>query len=76
MGLLWGGYTLTFWGFCLVKGYAIGIADIVIPGHYKGKWPPKLVVDPGSQEHAQVAPGQHPGDAPYTYPHGGGTSSA
>lgn len=72
MGLLWAGYTLMFWGFSLVKGYDLGIADIVIPGHYKGAWPPKLTVDPAGKETAQVAPGQHPGDAPYTYPHGNG----
>lgn len=71
MGMLWGGYTLTLWGYCLLQGYAIGIADLVIPKHYKGKWPPEKVVDPADVK-PQVAPGEHPGDAPWSYPHGGG----
>jgi hypothetical protein len=40
MGLAWAGYTLMFWGWTLVKGYGIGIADIVVPGRYTGSWPP------------------------------------
>lgn len=72
MGMLWAAYTLGFWGFTLVKGYDIGIGEIVVPGRYKKAWPPPLVVDPAGRETAQVPPGQHPGDAPYTYPHGNG----
>lgn len=72
MGMLWGAYTLMFWGYTLVKGYAIGIGEIVIPGKYTKGWPPPLVVDPADREKAKVAPGQHPGDMPWTYPHGNG----
>jgi hypothetical protein len=72
MGLLWSGYTLIFWGYCQIKGYDISLRDIVQPTHYKGNWPPKLIVDPADRETAKVAPGQHPGDAPWSYPHGGG----
>lgn len=75
MGMLWSAYTLMFWGFSLVKGYDIGIAEIVVPGRYKKSWPPPIVKDPAEREKAQVAPGQHPGDMPWTYPHDN-TSSA
>jgi hypothetical protein len=40
MGLLWGSYTLMFWGYTLIKGYDISIEQIVIPGKYTGTWPP------------------------------------
>lgn len=72
MGMLWAGYTLLMWGYTRVKGYDISLPELVIPGRYKGPWPPKKVVDPADREKAGVAPGQHPGDAPYTYPHGNG----
>lgn len=71
MVMLWAGYTLMLWGYCLVKGYAIGIADLTIPGRYTGTWPPPLTVDGKSQPPPQAPPGSHPGDMPWTYPHGG-----
>lgn len=71
-GILWSGYTLMFWGFCRIKGYDIGLADMVIPKHYKGKWPPPIVDDSGTGLGGPggngVAPGDHPGDMPWTYP--------
>lgn len=73
MGMLWAGYTLTFWGYCLIRGYKIGVLDIVVPGHYGGDWPPPLVTDPGSKTpDPGAAPGTHPGDEPWSYPHGSG----
>lgn len=45
MGMLWGGYTLMFFGWCKLKGYDITLADVVIPKHFKGTWPPRLVDD-------------------------------
>lgn len=79
-GMLWSGYTLLFWGWCRIKGYDIGLADIVIPKHYKGSWPPKLIDDGanpmGGPGHNGVAPGDHPGDAPWSYPHGGTSASS
>jgi hypothetical protein len=91
-GILWSGYTLLFWGFCKIKGYDIGLADIVMPKHYKGKWPPPLIDDgesasgpyggqlgggPGNPSRGGngVAPGDHPGDMPWTYPPDKGTSA-
>lgn len=31
MGLVWGGYTLLLYGYCLVKGYDIGLATMMFP---------------------------------------------
>lgn len=74
-GLLWSGYTLLFWGFCQIKGYDLSLSEIVIPGRWDGKWPPPLIKDDanpmGGPGHNGVAPGDHPGDMPWTYPHGG-----
>lgn len=90
-GLLWGGYTLVFWGYCQVKGYAITLGEIVIPKRFTGTWPPPLIDDGSSSNSSApyggqlgggpgnpatggngVAPGQHPGDAPWSYQ--GGTA--
>jgi hypothetical protein len=72
-GILWSGYTLLFWGWTRIKGYDIGLADIVMPKHYKGKWPPPIVDDSGKSGLGGpggngVKPGDHPGDMPWTYP--------
>lgn len=69
MGLLWGGYTLMLWGYCQLQGYKIGIAELVIPGRYKGKWPPEKyeAAPSGGGTDQYVGPNQHPGDAPWTY---------
>jgi hypothetical protein len=40
MGLLWGGYTLMFWGYTTYQGYQITLPEIVIPGRWRGSWPP------------------------------------
>lgn len=63
-GLLWGGYTLLFWGFCQIKGYDISIKEIVVPKAWDGTWPPKLIND-GSETTAKVNPKDHPGDQGY-----------
>src|SRR4051794_13016513 len=31
LGVAWGGYLLTYYGFCMLKGPGIGIADLIIP---------------------------------------------
>lgn len=75
MGMLWGGYTLILWGYCKLMGYDISIGQLVVPGKFKGKWPPPLIKDApnpmGGKNHNGVPPGDHPGDMPWTYPHGG-----
>jgi hypothetical protein len=74
-GMLWGGYTLLFWGWCKLQGYDISLTEIVVPKKWDGKWPPKLIDDSanpmGGPGHNGVAPGDHPGDMPWTYPHDG-----
>lgn len=70
MGLLWGGYTLVLWGYTLLKGYKIGLGELVVPGKYKGKWPPEGYApanEGGGGTDQYVGPNQHPGDAPWTY---------
>jgi hypothetical protein len=66
-GMLWSGYTLLFWGFCKIKGYDIGLKEIVVPKAFKGTWPPPLVNDSGSSTSPGVKPGDHPGDMPGTW---------
>ena len=39
--ILLGGYTLLFWGNKIRTGSGVGLADVVIPGHYQtGPLPP------------------------------------
>lgn len=45
MGLMWGGYTLILWGYCKLQGYDVSLTELVMPGKYKGKWPPPLIDD-------------------------------
>lgn len=67
MGMLWGGYTLILWGYCQLQGYDISIAELVVPGRFKGKWPPAKIKDT-PDETPKVNPKDHPGDMPWTYP--------
>jgi hypothetical protein len=34
MALLWGGYTIGLWGYCLVRGY-----DVTFPQLFAMQWP-------------------------------------
>ena len=76
MALLWGGYTLGFWGWTRLQGWDISLGEIIVPGRYKGaSWPPALINDGGKQpdpmggpSHNGVPKGSHPGDMPWTYP--------
>jgi len=45
MGLLWGSYTVVFWGWTLVKGYDLPLTTIVKPSAYAGAWPPAQLPD-------------------------------
>lgn len=43
IGLVWAGYTVGFYGYCLVKGYNVKFSQLVSPtGYYKGNWPPPV----------------------------------
>jgi len=54
MGIIWGGYSVTLWGYTLLKGYNLTFPQLVSPtGYYKGTaWPP-----PGTIPGSQVFPG-------------------
>jgi hypothetical protein len=44
--LAYGGYTLGFWGYSLVKGYDVSFKEIISPtAYYKGAWPPPTAPD-------------------------------
>lgn len=34
LGIIWGGYTLGIWGYCLVRGY-----DVPFTGLFSATWP-------------------------------------
>ena len=42
MGLVWAGYGFGVWGYALIKGYDLGVADIWSPTRYydTSSWPP------------------------------------
>jgi hypothetical protein len=54
IGVVWFGYSMTLWGYCLIRGYNVKLTDLINPLHpYAGKWPPPLITN-GSE----VLPGQ------------------
>jgi hypothetical protein len=41
IGVAWFGYSLTLWGFCLIKGYNVRFTELINPVKpYSGPWPP------------------------------------
>lgn len=89
MGLLWGGYTLGLWGYLVITSHIVTLGDLVIPG--RGTWPfPTYTGSPSGPYGGQlgggpgnptrggngVAPGDHPGDMPWTYPSDPNSASA
>jgi hypothetical protein len=54
MMMTWFGYSLSSWGYCLVRGYNVKFTDWLNPIHpYSGPWPPPADIPGGS-----VLPGQ------------------
>jgi hypothetical protein len=55
MVLIWGGWSLGLFGWCLLRDYDVTLGQLVSPTHpYRGAWPP-----------AKIPPGQiWPGGAP------------
>lgn len=48
MGLIWGGYALSLFGWCLFRDYNLTFGQLVSPFHpYTGTWPPPKI--PGTQ---------------------------
>lgn len=33
MGLIWGGWTLSLWGYCLIRGYDVTLGQLINPVH-------------------------------------------
>jgi hypothetical protein len=61
MLLGWFGWSLTSWGYILIRGYDVKFTDWINPLHpYSGGWPPPLINDP-----TQLLP---PGAASETLP--------
>lgn len=63
-GLVWGGWAIGFWGYCLIRGYNITFGQLVNPVHPYGSkkgeaWPPPLIPKgsllPGKQQQASTA---------------------
>ena len=45
MGIAWLGYSVSLWGWCLLKGYDVTLGQIMSPAHPYGSgksqtWPP------------------------------------
>jgi hypothetical protein len=58
-GIVWLGYALTSWGYCLVRGYPVSFSTWINPVHpYSGAWPP-----PGTIPQDEVFPGVTVGSA-------------
>jgi hypothetical protein len=55
MILAWFGYSVSSWGYCLIRGYDVKFTDWINPAHpYQGWPPPQAPAD-------QIIPGQNPG---------------
>jgi hypothetical protein len=48
MALVWAGYSVGLWGWCLIRDYNLTFGQLVSPTHpYSGTWPPAPI--PSSQ---------------------------
>lgn len=56
MGLVWSGYTLTYFGYTLLHNMGVSLADLVIPGKYPYK---------GALGKARTPTSTHPLGHPY-----------
>jgi hypothetical protein len=54
MGIVWAGWALGLYGFCLIRGYDVTLGQLVNPVNiYSGGWPPPFINDP-----SVILPGQ------------------
>lgn len=69
MLISWTGYSVSLWGWCLLRGYNVTLGQLMTPLHpYAGKWPPGLIPDTqifpgGAGGHPQVPFGSAVGAA-------------
>lgn len=70
MALLWASYTLILYGVCLLRGYQITLLDLVVPGRWKGGWPPPLTASgsSGSGSNGQEGKPDQNGNIPVNPP--------
>ena len=69
MLITWAGYSLTLWGWCLIRGYDVTLGQLMSPAHPYGSgkdqpWPPPLigpdVIFPGGRNTGASAPAPGP----------------
>ena len=72
MLLIWGGYSVSLWGWCLLRGYDVTMGQLMSPLHPYGDgkgetWPPPPIGDdvvfPGGRSSSTAASGNS-GNAP------------
>lgn len=73
MGLIWGGWTLGLWGWCLVRGYDVSLGQLINPVHQldwktaTAQQIPNTQIVPGGQNAASSSSGSsQPGQAQKT----------
>lgn len=62
MLLIWGGWSVGLWGWCLLRDYDVTFGQLVSPAHpYSGAWPPAKIpatqIWPGGSTTTQTAAG-------------------
>jgi hypothetical protein len=74
MLLTWAGYSVSLWGWCLIRGYNVTLGQLMSPAHPYGSgkgeaWPPPLMspnqIFPGKNT-GESAPAATPAAAPAT----------
>jgi hypothetical protein len=70
MILVWAGYSVGLWGWCLIRGYDVTLGQLMSPAHPYGSgkgqaWPPPVMspsqIFPGGRNTGASAPGAAPG---------------
>lgn len=65
MVLVWAGYSVSLWGWCLIRGYDVTLGQLMSPTHPYGSgkgqaWPPPLMsadqIFPGGRNTGESAP--------------------
>lgn len=77
MLIVWAGYSVSLWGWCLLRGYDVTLGQLMSPMHPYGsgkgeKWPPKRLPDdvifPGRAAAASAAANAGASAAPAAAP--------
>lgn len=71
MGIIWGGWTLGLWGYCLLRGYDVTLGQLINPVHQldwktaTGNLTPDTQIVPGGQN-TPASGSSQPGQAQKT----------